>query len=204
MILFGVLTGLEGYLPASMYAVAYATKAVAVTAALLMWRQPLRDIKPDFRVVLPSILLGLVVFVAWVGLDKAIPYLHLGQRVGFDPHSLPMPLITAAFVVVRFYGLVLMVPVMEEIFWRSFLLRYVTHINFLSLPVGTFSFRALAVVIAASALAHPEWLVAAVANVVYCAWIRRTRSLLATIVAHAVTNAALGAYVMATGDWQYW
>ena len=203
-VVFGVLTALEGYVPTDLYAVAYAVKAVAVTAALLICRQPLRDIKLDFKVVVPSILLGLVVCVLWVGLDKAIPYPHLGERVGFDPYRLPNPLTRAGFVVVRLYGLVLMVPVMEEILWRSFLLRYITQSQFLSIPIGEFSSRAFAVVIAASALAHPEWLVAAVANIVYCAWLRRTRSLFATIVAHAATNAALGAYVFVTHDWQYW
>jgi uncharacterized protein len=203
-VVFGVLTALEGYVPTHLYVVAYAVKAVAVTSALLVWRQPLRDIKPDSKVVVPSILLGLVVCVAWVGLDKAIPYPHLGERAGFDPYSLPDPLTRAGFVVVRLYGLVLMVPVMEEILWRSFLLRYITHSQFLSIPIGEFSSRAFAVVIAASALAHPEWLVAAVANIVYCAWLRRTRSLFATIVAHAATNAALGGYVLATHEWQYW
>ncbi len=203
-VVFGVLTALEGYVPSHLYAVAYAVKAAAVTAALLTWRQPLRDIKPDFKLVVPSILLGLVVCVAWVGLDKAIPYPHLGERVGFDPYSLPTMLTRTGFVLVRFYGLVLMVPVMEEILWRSFLLRYVTQSQFLSIPIGEFSSRAFAVVIAASAVAHPEWLVAAVANIVYCAWLRRTRSLFATIVAHATTNAALGAYVFATHEWQYW
>jgi len=203
-VVFGVLTALEGYVPTDLYAVAYAVKAVAVTAALLICRQPLRDIKPDFTVVVPSILLGFVVCVAWVGLEKVIPYPHVGERVGFDPYSLPNPLTRAGFVVVRLYGLVLMVPVMEEILWRSFLLRYITQSQFLSIPIGEFSSSAFAVVIAASALAHPEWLVAAVANIVYCAWLRRTRSLFATIVAHAATNAALGAYVLATHEWQYW
>jgi hypothetical protein len=107
-VVFGVLTALEGYVPTDLYAVAYAVKAVAVTAALLVWRQPLRDITPDFKVVVPSILLGLVVCVAWVGLE-AIPYPHLGERVGFDPYRLPNPLTRAGFVVVRLYGLVLMV-----------------------------------------------------------------------------------------------
>ena len=203
-LVFGVLTALEGYVPSHLYAPAYAVKAVAVTAALLVWRQPLRDIKPDFKVVVPSILLGLVVFAAWVGLDKVIPYPHLGERVGFDPYSMPNPMTRAAFVAVRLYGLVLMVPVMEEILWRSFLLRYLTQSQFLSIPIGEFSSRAFAVVVAASAVAHPEWLVAAVANIVYCGWLRRTRSLFATIVAHAATNAALGAYVFVTHEWLYW
>jgi hypothetical protein len=58
--------------------------------------------------------------------------------------------------------------------------------------------------VAASALAHPEWLVAVLASLAYAFWLRRTRSLFGTIVAHATTNAALGAYVLYKGAWQYW
>ena len=58
--------------------------------------------------------------------------------------------------------------------------------------------------LAASALAHPEWLVAIMASLAYALWLRRSRSLFGAIVAHAVTNAALGAYVLTTEDWKYW
>jgi CAAX prenyl protease-like protein len=93
---------------------------------------------------------------------------------------------------------------MEEIFWRSFLLRYLTSTDFRKLPVGTFSASALWIMVAASALAHPEWLVAVMASLAYAFWLRRSRSLFGAIVAHAVTNAALGGYVLATGDYKYW
>jgi CAAX prenyl protease-like protein len=104
----------------------------------------------------------------------------------------------------RLFGLVLMVPVMEEIFWRSFLLRYLTRHDFQTLPVGTFSALSLWVMVGASALAHPEWLAAVVASLAYAFWIRHTRSLFAAIIAHATTNAALGGYVLVTREWHYW
>jgi hypothetical protein len=34
--------------------------------------------------------------------------------------------------------------------------------------------------------------------------LKRTRALFTTVVAHATTNAALGAYVLATHAWKYW
>jgi hypothetical protein len=62
----------------------------------------------------------------------------------------------------------------------------------------------LAVTVALSALSHPEWLVAALTNLIYCLWIQRTKSLFSTVVAHATTNAALGAYVLVSHNWKYW
>ncbi len=200
---FAVFTACEQYIPRSFFALAYGLKACAVTVALLVCRGPLSDIRPTRNGFGASVLIGLAVFVAWVALDKLVPYPHIGTRVGFDPYTLPAPG-TIAFLVVRFYGLALLVPVMEELFWRSFVLRYVTDPDFLSVPIGSFSLVALIVMVASSALAHPEWLVAVVASLAYALWLRRTRSLFAAIVAHATTNAALGVYILAARDWTYW
>ena len=125
-------------------------------------------------------------------------------RLTFDPTPLQGSAWWPAFLAVRLYGLALMVPVMEEIFWRSFLLRYLARTDFESLPVGTFSAFSLTVMLAASAVAHPEWLVAVLASLAYALWMRQSRSLFGAILAHSTTNAALGAYVLRTGEWQYW
>jgi CAAX prenyl protease-like protein len=204
MIAFGALTVGESFVSAEWYPAAYIAKAVIVTTILLFCREPLREITFDLRVILPSMLIGLLVFVVWVGLDVVIDYPRLGGRVGFDPYQLLGTSWWPAFTLVRLYGLVLMVPVMEEIFWRSFLLRYLTQHDFRNVPIGTFSAMALWVMVAASAVAHPEWLAAVVAGLAYALWLRRSRSLFGAIVAHVTTNAALGSYVLATRQWQYW
>jgi CAAX prenyl protease-like protein len=204
VILFGALTMGESYLPVTWYPQAYAAKTVLVTIALLACREPLREIRVDVRVLVPSVFVGLVVCVLWVGIHELVPYPQLGSRSAFDPTPLQGSPWWVAFLTIRLYGLIIMVPVMEEIFWRSFLLRYLTDPDFRRLPVGTFSASSLGIMVAASALAHPEWLVAIVASLAYALWLRRTRSLFGAIVAHGTTNAALGGYVLTTGAWQYW
>ena len=233
IIVFAVLTMADSKVSAAWFPAAYIFKAIAVTACLLIWRGPLSEIQIDRRVIVPSVALGLVVFVLWVGIDEFVSYPHIGTRSAFDPTHLFDTAWGITFLVVRLYGLVLMVPVMEELFWRSFMLRYLTDQDFHKVPLGTFSalalwdfmeillryltdqdfhkvplgtFSALAlwVMVAASAVAHPEWLVAVVASLAYAFWLRKTRSLFGVIVAHASTNAFLGVYVLVTGKWQYW
>jgi CAAX prenyl protease-like protein len=204
MVVFGVMTLGESYLAPAYFPMAYTAKALAVTATLLIFRAPLADIQFSGRVIAPSVLIGLVVCALWIGIDQWVPYPHIGTRTAFDPTPLKETGWWIPFLVTRIYGLVLMVPVMEEVFWRSFLVRYLTRPDFQQLPVGTFSAAALWIMVAASALAHPEWVVAAIASLAYAFWLRRTRSLFGAIVAHAVTNAALGGYVLTTGAWQYW
>ena len=204
MIVFGALTMAEAFVPWNWFPAAYLAKAVIVTTALLVCRRPWSEIKFEPRVILPSVAIGLAVFVAWVGLDRLVPYPRLGVRMGFDPGSLEGTGWWPVFVAARLYGLVIMVPVMEEIFWRSFLLRFLTRHDFTLLPLGTFSASALWLMVAASAVAHPEWLAAVIASLAYALWLRRSRSLFGAIVSHAATNAALGGYVMATREWHYW
>jgi CAAX prenyl protease-like protein len=204
MLLFGLFTAAEGLIPRTLYVPAYAIKIAAVAASLVFWKRTLRDIQPSWSVLAPSVLIGVGVFVAWVGIDAIVPYPHLGERIGFDPFSLQSSAARLAFLALRFCGLVLVVPVMEELFWRSFLLRWATNADFLPVPMGTFSFSAFGLMVAASAVAHTEWLVAALTSVVFALWLRRTRSLFAAVVAHAAANGALGVYIIRAHEWKYW
>lgn len=205
LFVFAIFTAAEGYAPVSLYPWLYVCKVCAITAALAMFSGGLSDIKPTRRVALPAVAVGVVVFAEWVLLDKWIPYPHLGTRVGFDPFaSVQDQRLLVTFLTARFYGLVVLVPTIEELFWRSFLLRYATNPDFRSLPIGAFSTGAFWLVALASAASHPEWLVAVVASCLFAWLLRSTRSLFATIVAHATANAALGMFIVIRHEWQYW
>src|SRR5215218_3435846 len=62
IVVFAVLTALEGFLPAGAYPAFYIVKIAAVTAALVYFRGPLGDIRPSWGVVPLGIAVGLVVF----------------------------------------------------------------------------------------------------------------------------------------------
>lgn len=204
MALFMALTYLEGYAP-QYYVWLYAVKALVVTAALLYFRSAWRDITPNARVLVPAIAVGLLVFAEWVWLDKLIPYPHLGKRTAFDPYAnISDPATRSFFIAIRFYGLALMVPVMEELFWRSFALRIATSQNWQMVRVASFSWSAFCIVAAVFGVAHPEWLVAILCACAYALLLRWTKSLFACVVAHGVTNLALGIYVLISHDWVYW
>ena len=205
MVTFMVLTAVESSAPKEYYVWLYLVKVVVVTAVLVAFRTPWKDIRPKANFVIPAVLVGLVVFGEWILLDKAIPYPHLGDRTSLDPFTaIQVPALRLVFLTARFYGLVFMVPVMEELFWRSFLLRYLTDSDFTKLPVGVFSWESFFLVAVAFGLAHSEWLVAIICAGAYALLLKRTKSLFACIVAHGTTNLALGVYVLLTHDWAYW
>lgn len=155
--------------------------------------------------VVLAIAVGLVIFAQWVLLDRWIPYPHLGTRTAFDPFtSLTSRGALVTLLTARFYGLVVLVPIIEEVFWRDFMLRYATDSNFESVPIGTHSAMAFWLVAIGSAVTHPEWLVALVAGCLFALLLRSTRSLFAAIVCHATANLALGVYILISHQWQYW
>lgn len=205
MAAFMLLSAAESSVPKAYYVWLYFAKVVVVTAALLWFREPWKDIRPRTNLLVPAVLVGLLVFIEWVLIDKWIPYPHLGSRTGLNPFTaIEVPALRILFLAVRFYGLAVMVPVMEEIFWRSFLLRYFSAPEFTNLPVGEFSWGSFWIVAVAFGLAHPEWLVAVICACAYALLLRQTKSLFACIVAHSTTNLALGVYVLLSQDWVYW
>jgi CAAX prenyl protease-like protein len=183
----------------------YLVKIGLVSMALIACRATWKDIRPTARVILPAMAVGLAVLAEWIFLDRWISYPHLGRRAAYNPIlEIPSPGLRALFLTERFYGLVIMVPLVEELFWRSFLLRLLTHHDYTRLPQGTFSAPAYAIVAVAFGLSHPEWLAAILCACAYGLLLRQTRSLFACIVAHAVTNLGLGVYVLLFHQWAYW
>jgi CAAX prenyl protease-like protein len=205
IIVFGIFTAFEPYASAALYPVVYSAKLAAVIGALVWARETLTPIRPTRVILAPAILVGLAVFGQWILLDKFVAYPHFGTRASFNPfNELHSHLGISTFVAVRLVGLICVVPVMEEVFWRGFLLRAFTRYDIEQTPVEKFSLRAFCLVTLAFGFVHPEWLVALIAGAAYAWLLRSSRSLFAVILAHSVTNAALGAYILMTGDWHYW
>jgi uncharacterized protein len=96
------------------------------------------------------------------------------------------------------------VPLIEELFWRSFLMRWIAQPIFQGVAPQHVGLRAVVLSTFVFTLAHTLWLAAALAGLAYALLYVRTGKLWAAVTAHAVTNAALGAWVIATGQWRFW
>ncbi len=160
---------------------------------------------------LGSVLLGLALFVVWVAPDLLWPgyrghWLFQNALLGRVRNSLPPGFQHEPMVLIfRSIRAALIVPVVEELFWRAFLPRWAIRRDFESIALGFFtpaSFWLTAFLFAAE---HgPFWDVGLLAGIAYNGWMARTKSLGDCILAHAVTNAALSAYIILAGKWEYW
>jgi len=143
---------------------------------------------------------GVGVFVLWILLD--LPYLTVGEADPWDPMvagGVAVPL-----VAMRFLGSALVVPVVEELFWRCFLMRWLHHPRFVDVPPSAVSHRALVISSLVFATEHRLWFAGLLAGLAYGEIYRRSGDLRVVILAHAVTNAALGVWVLGTGAWGFW
>jgi CAAX prenyl protease-like protein len=148
-----------------------------------------------------ALVLGLVVYVAWVRMDWGWAT-QGGTPRGYDPSDAgsSAPLLIA----IRLFGASLVVPVMEELFWRSFLIRYIDDSDYLTVRVGAFSARAGLITVVLFGVEHRLWLAGAMAGAAYTLLLHRTKRLWPCIMAHGTTNAALGLHVLLTGEWKWW
>jgi hypothetical protein len=99
---------------------------------------------------------------------------------------------------------VLVVPVMEELFWRSLVMRWIDQRDFLAADPRRATLAAFLISSGLFALEHTLWLAGLLAGLAYAWLYRRTGNLRVAIASHALTNGLLGAWILATHDWRYW
>ncbi|WP_051434437.1 CAAX prenyl protease-related protein [Desulfonatronum lacustre] len=188
------------------FALLYPLKPLAALIALIMLRRAYTELRwADLKEpgsTLLSIVVGLVVFVLWINMDWSFG--ALPAPPGYDPSIFSHDTMRLTMILIRVASAVLVVPVMEELFWRSFLLRYIINPEFSKVPLGTFTLSSFLVCAVLFGLAHHFILAGIMAAMAYSWLLYRTKSLAQAILAHAVTNLALAAYVLQTGQWYFW
>jgi CAAX prenyl protease-like protein len=181
--------------------------ALTLLALLVFSRQDVR-LRP--KRPLSSAAIGLGVFAAWILPDILFGYRHhwlfenslMGAAAGSLSPDLRR---NALFLLIRAVGSTLLVPVVEELFWRAWLMRWLIDRDFERVPLGAYLPSAFWITAVLFASEHGSyWEVGLAAGVLYNWWMIRSKSLADCILAHAVTNGLLAAYVVFGGAWQYW
>jgi CAAX prenyl protease-like protein len=109
----------------------------------------------------------------------------------------------------RLASATLVVPIFEELFLRSFLVRYLEttrteHGDFRRIPLGQLSLRSVAGAVIAMAVTHDRWIRGGLYSALMLAVLHRERRMDGILWAHAVTNLLLGVHVITTETWGFW
>ena len=179
------------------------------SALLLLYSRKVVGLRPSH--IAASFLVGAVAFGLWIAPDLLWPgyrahWLFANPIFTTSRGSLPLAIRTdPLFLFLRVANSVLLVPIVEELFWRAWLMRRLISFDFQKVPLGTFRPAAFWGTAVLFALEHGVyWDVGLAAGIIYNYWAVRTRSIADCILAHAVTNALLAAYVITAGKWSYW
>jgi CAAX prenyl protease-like protein len=209
---FVVLTFLQGYVPEPGQYWFYLAKLLLAGWLLLLARSAISELR--WNLSWEAIVVGCGVFVLWVGLDPLL------QRLGWvasypklNLSGLPWnPLATFGsaslaawfFIAVRIFGSSILVPMLEEVFFRSFLYRYIERVDFLSVPLARFSWRPFLFTAVIFGIEHKEWLAGILAGFAFQILVCRKGRIGDAITAHAITNFLLGLWVVGNREWHFW
>jgi CAAX prenyl protease-like protein len=206
----------------------YPVKAVVVSLVLVILFRQYDELRfsdwKNLTSTAVSIVVGLVVFVLWINMawttQDVVLVIHDSAKklglglvwtpknpsalAGYDPFQLQNAATRNFLVISRIIGAAVIVPVMEELFWRSFLLRYLVANDFTKVAVGTFTWGSFAAVALLFGLEHDYLIAGVMAGVAYNLLAVYTRSIAQCVLSHGVTNLVLGIYVLTTGKWQFW
>ena len=204
-VLFLLLTEPARFFPA-LVPVLYVAKTVIVGAILWFWRHKYAEdfsLGLSFGEFVAATLCGLLVLVLWIAPEEY--FYQFDPGAGFDPYALTGSKAAAiGLIAVRLIGASLVVPIMEELFWRSFLMRYLIDVDFRSVAMGAFTWLSFLGVAILFGLEHHRIVVGLIAGLLYGLLLVRQKKLRGVVWAHAVTNFGLGVYVVVTGNWAFW
>lgn len=191
----------------------------ALLCGWILWE--IREAIPEMRwaVSWEAVVVGVGVFIMWVGLDPFYPGLQaLSFKFGFskeaelDPAKYWNPFVMFGegtvmawtFVVIRFASATIVVPALEEVFYRSFLYRYLISPEFERVSLRQRHVVSLGITCLIFAFTHEQWLAGILCGVAYQWLVWRKGRIGDAMTAHSITNFLLGLWVVTRGDWKFW
>lgn len=205
---FYLFLAIQKYVPVNPV-IEYPLRCVLLLAILIIFSRGVIDLHSSHRI--ETVVMGVAVFVIWIGPDVLFPayrqhWLFQNWLTGQISNTIPEGVLLSPVVLwSRIFRAVVLVPIIEELFWRAWLMRWLISSRFEKIALGAYQPAAFAIVALLFAAEHgPYWDVGLVTGVIYNWWMVRTRSLGDCILAHAITNACLCGYVVATHHWEYW
>ncbi len=152
-----------------------------------------------------AVVTGVAVLVMWIGIDDFYP--KFGRpAAGWNPPAQfgQGSTLTWIIIVARILGASLVVPPLEEVFYRSFLYRYLIKSDLQSVPPGFFNWKAFLATSVVFGFSHYEWLAGILCGFAYQGLVCWKKRLGDAITAHAITNFLLGLWVVWKGAWHFW
>ena len=202
-LVFLALTFCQGKFGAASAYWFYLAKTLA--GAWLIWE--MRPFVSEMRWTISweAVLVGAGVFAIWVGLDPFYPHL-IKNGAAWNPAGQfgENPALAWLMIATRIAGSTFVVPPLEEVFYRSFLYRYIARQDFLSVPLNQFLPLPFLATVAVFGFSHNEWLAGILCGATFQWLVLRKNRLGDAMTAHAITNFLLGGWIVWQHAWHFW
>lgn len=205
---FMLLLAVQQYVPLPQ-SVEFVSRCAILAAVLWIFSRHVISFK--LTQPLASLGIGLGVFLLWIGPDLLFPgyrqhWLFTNSITGQVTNTIDSASLTEPVALIfRVLRAVVLVPIIEELFWRAWALRWAARSDFQTLPLGSYTRESFWIVAILFAAEHgPFWGVGLLCGVIWNWWMGKTKSLGDLIFVHAITNGTLCAYVLITKKWEYW
>jgi len=174
--------------------IAYVLRTTLVGALLILFFKHYKEIK--FKASILSVVIGIMVFLLWI----------IASHYGTIPTSIPTIPLAYKYhmLIVRFIGAVFVAPLVEELFVRSYLIRALIKKKWFEVPIGKAERSSFLITTLFFGFAHNQILAGVIVGVIFTFLLYYKQNISDCIVAHAVANAVLYAYVIITGSYFLW
>jgi hypothetical protein len=159
---------------------------IFLTVVLLYYYRNKYDVKIRFDFL--ALIVGVLVFVSWIFLD-------FSQQVNQ---------ITTFGIIIRLLGSILIAPIIEELFTRDFLIRFLVNPYWKKVKVGTYTFPSFIITVLFFGFSHGRWVAGLVAGVLFNLLLYKKKDVGKCIFAHMIANFLLSVYIIITGSWYFW
>jgi exosortase E/protease (VPEID-CTERM system) len=177
----------------------YLLRILAASGVLWLVRRDLP--RPAISVSWFPVVVAAIICAAWIALvpvDAAAGGQLVAELRGLGTAE------RWAWIAVRAVGSCLIVPVIEELAFRGFLMRWLVSPEFEHVPPRAWTWSALLLSSLAFGALHGHWILGTLSGLAFAAVLVRRGRLGDAILAHALTNAGLAVAVLAFGRWDLW
>jgi CAAX prenyl protease-like protein len=214
--IFVLLTAAQGKFGAASAYWFYLAKTLAGAGMIVALRPLIAEMRWAFS--WEAVAVGVGIFLLWIGVNGEwttqnslwikLGFSHSPEKFSgaWNPHGQfgHGSALAWLFIIVRIFGSTFVVPPIEEVFYRSFLYRYIAQHEFLSVPLNRFFLRSFLATVFIFGFSHNEWLAGILCGAAYQWLVLRKNRLGDAMTAHAITNFLLGIWVVTRGAWQFW
>ena len=167
-------------------------KLILVSGLLVFFRKDFKfRIKFDFL----AVVIGIVIFLIWVVIDKFYPHLDIvTSSIQYSTLDIILKLIIS----------VIIASIVEEFFTRFFLIRWLIDHHWEKVELGKYTLFSFIITVLFFGLSHSRWLAGLIVGILLNLLYYKRKNIESCVLAHAVANLALGVYVVYTGNWQFW